>query len=104
MKIEITGRRAEEAARSLLAIEGIEGSSETLDDPQKAEILTTIATIVAITGGAIAISEKLYQWYQKSQQEDSGKAIEQALIVTEDGRRLLLKNATIEQLKELLED
>ena len=32
MNIEITGVAAEEAARSLLSIEGIEGSYETLEE------------------------------------------------------------------------
>ena len=104
MKIEITGRGAEEAARSLFSIDGIEGNYETLDETNKAEVLTTIATIVAIVGGAIAIADKLYEWYQKAQKGSAGRTIEDAMIVTDDGRRLRLKNANIEQLKELLED
>jgi len=45
MKIEIVGQDAEAATQELLSITGIEGSYETLDEPQRAEVLTTIATI-----------------------------------------------------------
>ena len=103
MKMEIVGREAEAATQELLAITGIEGSYETLGEPQKAEVLTAIATIVGIVGGTMAIAETLYQWYQRWKQKDSGKSLEKAMIVTDDGQRLLLKDATIEQIKELLE-
>lgn len=104
MKIEIIGKDAEVATQELLNFEGIEGSYETEEEPQKEGVLTTIATIVAIVGGAIAIADKLYEWYQKYQKRDKGKSIERVMIVTDDGRRLLLKDVTLEQLLELLED
>ncbi|MBP0029857.1 hypothetical protein [Roseofilum sp. Guam] len=103
MKIEIVGQDAEVATEELLSIAGIEGSYETVDEPQKAEVLTTISTIVGIVGGTMAIAKQLYEWYQKSQKKDSGRKLEKVMIVTDDGRRLLLKDATVEQIKELLE-
>ena len=69
--------------------------------------LTTIATIVIIVSGTLNIAEKLYQWnqkYQKSLQNPTGAKIEKVLIVTDDGRRLILKDATVEQIKEILEN
>ena len=106
MKIEIIGKDAEVATQELLNFEGIEGSYETLEETPKegVVVLTTIATIVAIAGGAIAIADKLYEWYQKYKKGQSGKSIEKVMIVTDDGRRFLLKDVTLEQLKELLED
>jgi hypothetical protein len=107
MKIEIEGRDAVEATKELLAIEGIEGSYQTVEEADKeAIILATIATIVGIVGGSLTIGEKLYQWnekYQKSLQDPNGARIEKVLIITNDGRRLLLKDATLEQIKEILE-
>ena len=104
MKIEIVGKDAKVATQELLSFEGIEGSYETLEEAQKEAVITTIATIVAIAGGTIAIADKLYEWYKKYQKRDSGKSIEKVMILTDDGRRFLLKDVTLEQLKELLED
>ena len=112
MKIEIQGQDAVEATKELLAIEGLEGSYETVDEVKKGT-LVTIATIVGITGGIVGITggtmtiaEKLYQWnqkYQKSRINPTSPRIEKVLIVAPNGNRLLLKDATIEQIKEILE-
>ncbi len=107
MKIEIQGQYAVQAAEELLGIEGIEGSYETISEVERGEPLTTIATIVAITGGTIAIGEKLYQWnkkYQKSSPNPGGARIEKVLIIAPNGNRLLLKDATLEQIQEILKD
>ena len=109
MKLEIQGRDAVVATKELLAIEGLEGSYQILEEVKRGEVnttLVTIATIVAITSGTLTIAEKLYQWnqkYQKSLQKPVGSKIEKVLIVAPNGRRLLLKDATIEQIKEILE-
>ncbi len=73
MEIEIQGQDAIHAVEELLNIEGIEGSYETIDEIEKEgkEILTTIASIVAITVGTMTIGEKLYQWHQKYQQSQT---------------------------------
>ena len=107
MKIEIQGQDAVKATEELLSIEGLEGDYETLSAVKRGELLTTIATIVGIVGGTMAIAEKLYQWfqkYQKSSSEPVGARIEKVLIFSSNGRRLLLRDATIEQIKEILED
>lgn len=106
MKIEIQGWDAVKATEELLAIEGLEGSYQTIEEVERGEPLTTIATIVGIVGGTLTIGEKLYQWnqkYQKSLQDPNGSRIEKVLIVTDDNHRLLLKDATVEQIKEILE-
>ena len=107
MKIEIQGQYAVQAAEELLSIEGLSGSYETISEVERGEPLTTIATIVAITGGTLAIGEKLYKWnkkYQKFSQNPGGTRIEKVLIVAPNGNRLLLKDATLEQIQEILND
>lgn len=107
MKIEIVGAAAIEATEELLAIEGLEGSYQTVDEVERETVLATIATIVGIVGGTITISDQLYKWnqkYQKSLAAPGGAKIEKVLIVAPNGRRLLLKDATVEQIKEILEE
>ncbi|MDJ0577808.1 MAG: hypothetical protein QNJ65_21935 [Xenococcaceae cyanobacterium MO_234.B1] len=110
MKIEIQGRDAVLATKELLAIEGLEGSYQILEEVERGEVnttLVTIATIVAITSGTLTIAEKLYQWnqkYQKSLQNPVGARIEKVLIVAPNGNRLLLKDATVKQIHEVLGD
>lgn len=102
MKIEIVGIDAVQATEELLAIDGIEGSYETLDEVRREGTLATIATIIGITVGTMTIAEKLYKLKQKYQTPQNPK-IEKVLIVAEDGKRLLLKDATVEQIKDILE-
>ena len=107
MKIEIQGQDAVQATEELLSIEGLEGSYETVSEVERGEPFTTIASIVAITVGTLTIAEKLYQWnqkYQKSLQNPVGAKIEKVLIVAPNGNRLLLKDATVEQIQEVLKD
>lgn len=104
MKIEIQGPDAAEATKELLAIDGLQGSYQLIDEVERG-ILATIATIVAIAGGSLTIGEKLYQWnqkYQKSLTNPTGPRIEKVLIIDDNNRRLLLKNATVEQIQEFL--
>jgi hypothetical protein len=107
MKIEIQGQDAVAATEELLAIEGVEGSYETLDEVEREGTLATIATIVGIVGGSLTIAEKLYQVnqkYQKSLQGNTAPRIEKVMIVADNGKRLLLKDPTVEQIQEILED
>ena len=108
MKIEIQGRDAVNATEEMLLIEGLDGSYQTLDAVEReGTLVTTIATIVAIVGGSLTIAEKLYEWnkrYQRSLADSSGARIEKVLIVAENGRRLLLQDATVDQIQEILEN
>jgi hypothetical protein len=47
--------------------------------------------------------ENRYKWYQEYKQGKSGKKIAKVLIVGRNGDRLLLENATIEQIRKVLE-
>ena len=107
MQIEIQGQDAVKATEELLNIQGIEGSYETVDEVEREGTLATIATIVGITAGTLTIAEKLYQWnqkYQKSLQNPVGSKIEKVLIVAPNGNRLLLKDASVEQIQEILDN
>ena len=104
MKIEIQGQNAIQATEELLSIEGIDGSYETIDEIEREGTLATIATIVGITVGTMTIAEKLYQLKKKYFQDSTGSRIEKVLIVAPNGNRLLLKDATVEQIQEVLKD
>ena len=104
MKIEIQGQDAVQAAEELLSIEGLSGSYETVDEVEREGTLATIATIVGITVGTMTIAEKLYQLKKKYFQNSTGSRIEKVWIVAPNGNRLLLKDATLEQIQEILKD
>jgi hypothetical protein len=105
IKFAIEGEDAIQATEELLAIEGIKGNYITSGqkEPQKAVDISTVANIFEITGVMILIAEKIYHWYQENKKKPSGKKIAKVLIVGRNGRRLLLENATIEQIRQILE-
>ncbi|MEA5617151.1 hypothetical protein VB711_04765 [Cronbergia sp. UHCC 0137] len=104
IKFLIEGEDSIAATEELLAIEGITGDY-TIDseEARKEAVITTIATIVGLVGGTIAIAEQIRKWYQEYKQSQSGKKIAKVLIVGRNGRRLLLENATIEEIRQILE-
>lgn len=102
MIVEIIGVLAEEAATSLLEIEWITGSYKTLEQGNKVEVLTN--AVVYTVDEILAFANKLYKWFQQAQKGDTGQTIDDAIIIINTGKRLRLKNATLGQLKELLED
>ncbi|MGM3306442.1 hypothetical protein ACSQ6I_10735 [Anabaena sp. WFMT] len=104
IKFSIEGEDSIAATEELLAIEGITGNyTVDSEDIKKEPVITTVATIVGLVGGAIAIAEQIRKWYQEYKQNQSGKRIAKVLIVGRNGRRLLLENATIEQIRQILE-
>ena len=62
-----------------------------------------MGTIVGIVGGTIAVAEQIRKWYAEYKQKQSGKKIAKVLIVGRDGQRLLLENATLEEIRRILE-
>lgn len=102
--IEVQGTDAIAATEELMAIPEISGSWETEEEAEREGVITTIATIVAIVGGTLAIAEQIRKWYQEYKRGKSGKKIEKVLIVSRTGRRLLLEDATIEQIQKILEE
>ena len=104
IQIEIQGNGALAATEELFSIPGLSGDWETIGEAEKEGTLATIGAIVGIVGGSIAIAEKIYNWYQKYKQGKSVKKIDKVLLVSKTGKRLLLADATIEQIKAILDD
>ena len=104
IQISVEGQDAVAATEELFAISGWWGTGETIGDDEKEGTLATIGAIVAIAGVTVAIAEQIRKWYQEYRKGDSGKKIEKVLIVGRRGRRLLLENATIEQIKQILDE
>ncbi|NJM28018.1 MAG: hypothetical protein HC856_06850 [Pseudanabaena sp. RU_4_16] len=103
MKFAIEGDGAIEATDELLAIEGVEGSFTVDEEIQREGVLATIAIIVGIVSGTLAVAEQIRKWYQAYKDGKSGKKIAKVLIVGRNGDRLLLENATVEQIRKVLE-
>lgn len=99
----IEGQDAKLAATELVAIKGIQGNWKTDETNKKEGTIAVIASIIGIVGGTLAIAEQIRQWYQKYTKEKKAKAIDKVLIVC-DGQRLLLENASIEQINQILEN
>ncbi|MGB3508427.1 MAG: hypothetical protein WBA93_04160 [Microcoleaceae cyanobacterium] len=103
LKIAIDGLDSILATEEILAIEGIEGSYEIVGNEREVT-LATIATIVGIGAGTsviinntLTIAEKIFQCFKKHE-----KKLEKVEIVSGE-KRLLLKDATVEQIKDILE-
>nr|RNJ71019.1 MAG: hypothetical protein EDM05_01550 [Leptolyngbya sp. IPPAS B-1204] len=106
MVLEVEGEGAVAATEELLQTPGIAGNWEpATEEPQRDGVLATIATIVGITVGVVELAEKIYHWYQKRrQQPDPTQRIERAMLIGRKGQRILLKNATIEQICRILDE
>ncbi len=103
IQVAITGPDAVVATEALLALDGISGTYAVDGETDKEGILVTIATIVGLVGGTLAIAEQIRQWYQAYRKGKDTKTIEKVVIVSASGQRLLLENATTEQIKALLD-
>ena len=113
MQIEIQGQDAIKVAQDIVTLDGVQGDFEVISEVEKERTLATIATIIGITTGAMTIAEKLYELNKKSVNSPDTVKIERVLLVGKNGDpegisalggvRLLLKDATLEQLQKLLE-
>ncbi|MEH2140170.1 hypothetical protein [Nostoc sp.] len=104
IQLAIEGEDAIAATEAFLEIPGISGNYRVNSDVAEREaVVATVATIIGIVGGGIAIAEQIRKWYQEYQAKQSGKRIEKVLIVGRNGRRLLLKDATLEEIRQILE-
>jgi hypothetical protein len=100
----VEGEGAIEATEALLQIEGLTGNwAPSSEEPTKGVLIATIATIVTVVGGTLQIAEQIRKWYQGYKQKQSGKKVDKVLIVSRNGDRLLLENATVEQIQKILE-
>ena len=103
VQLEIEGGGAVPATEALLQIEGLSGTYETESEAQKEGILATIVIIVGLTASTLEIAEKLYTWYRRSRQQKPKPEIDKVLLIGRDGQKLVLENASIEQIKQILD-
>ena len=102
IQVAVEGEDAVSATEELLSISGISGNYTTSEETEREVTVTTIATIVGIVGGTMAIAEQIRKWYLEYKQHKSGKKIAKVLIVGKNGERLILEGATAEQIQRIL--
>ncbi len=102
IQVAIEGEDSVAATEALLSISGVSGSYVTPAETERELTVTTIATIVGIVGGTMAIAEQIRKWYLEYKQHKSGKKIAKVLIVGKNGERLLLEGASVEQIQRIL--
>ncbi|MGR3279223.1 hypothetical protein ACSYAD_29590 [Acaryochloris marina NIES-2412] len=103
IQLEIEGQGAIAASEALVKITGLSGSYITEADDSKELALSTIASIVGITAGSMTIAKHLYQWYQDYHKGEQDARIEKVVLIDRKGKRVLMKNATLEQIQKALE-
>ena len=101
IQVVLEGEETQAAAEALLQIPGVSGQLEAEGEAQKTEPLTTVATIVGIVGGAIAIAAQIRKWYQECRKSRSGKTFD--VLIDGSNGRILLEDATIEEISTILE-
>lgn len=104
IQVEIQGQGAVLATEELFSMPELSGNWEAADEVDKEGTLVTIGTIIAIVGGTLTAAEQIRKWYKEYKQGKSGKKIEKVLLIGRNGRRLLLETATIEQIKQILDE
>lgn len=104
MQIEIQGQDAIKVAQIILAMDGVQGSYEVVSEVERDEkTITTILSIIALTTAPITITNQIYELKDNLVNSPNTCKIERVLFVGKNGGRLLLKDATLEQLQKLLE-
>ncbi|MEO0801942.1 MAG: hypothetical protein AAFY57_06660 [Cyanobacteria bacterium J06642_2] len=105
IRLGIEGAAAVAASEALFQIEDVSGKwLPTSDEPEREGVLATIATIVGITAGTLTVAEKIYKWYRAwSERESPNPSIEKVVLVGRNGQRILLKGASVEDIKRLLD-
>ncbi|MBW4465330.1 MAG: hypothetical protein KME07_07810 [Pegethrix bostrychoides GSE-TBD4-15B] len=99
--LEIEGEGAVVATEALFDRPELVGRWETTGEDERDGGLATVGVIVGIVGGVMAIAEQIRKWYQEYRAKP-GKKLDKVLIITPHGR-LLLEDATIEQIAKVLE-
>lgn len=99
-QIALEGTGAREAIESLNESPELDLQWEEKDEiTREAGILAILATVVAMTGGVIAIAEQIRKWRDlwEEQRKNGSKVIEKIILIDGD-RRLVLDNATEDQI------
>ncbi|MCT7984326.1 hypothetical protein NG796_13565 [Laspinema sp. A4] len=101
IRITIDGEDSESAAQELLTLPGLSGKVLEERDAKKTDLLTTVASIITIVGGTVTIAEQIRQWYQEAKQKRPGNF--DVLLEGEEGKRVLLEDATVEEIVQILQ-
>lgn len=99
--LEIQGDDAITIAENILETES---SSQQSKVENRSNALGMLNAVLSVVGSTFAVAEQLHRWYQASK-EVKGKSeqtIEKVVLVSKD-KRLLLKNATVEQIQQFLD-
>jgi len=102
IKISLEGEAVDIAAGELFDATGLQGSWKlaTSSSPSKEGTLAVIGTVVGIVGGTVAVAEQIRKWYQEYKK--SKKKFDVVLVA--DDVRVVLENATIEDIRAILEE
>jgi len=99
-QIALEGTSAKEAIESLNESPELDLRWEEKDETtREVGILAILATVVAMTGGVIAIAEQIRKWRDlwKERSKNGNKVIEKIILI-DGNRRLVLDNATEDQI------
>ena len=105
IQLSIEGEGAVEATQEIMDIPGISGHWD-IDKPDaldKESVLATIASIVAITGGVVAIAEQIREWHEKWKEGKQKKRIRKVTLRIPEHRQIVLNNATVEDIGQALQ-
>ncbi|MGD1873266.1 MAG: hypothetical protein ACFB02_09470 [Mastigocoleus sp.] len=118
IRVAIAGEGAIPATEALLKIDGISGSYQRWEEVEKEGVNAVVATIAGIpkenstmsspqksmepANPSRAIATQIRRWYLEYKQKKSGEKIAKVLFMSANGERLLLENATIEDINSIL--
>lgn len=102
LKLSLEGKEADIAAGKLFESTGLQGTWKVAagSSPTKEGTLAVIGTVVGIVGGSIAVAEQIRKWYQEYKK--SQKKFDVVLMA--DDVRVVLEDATIEDICVVLEE
>jgi hypothetical protein len=99
-QIALEGTSAKEAIESLNESPELELQwEEKKETTREAGTLAILATVIAMTDGVLAIAEQIRKWRDlwKERSKNGNKVIERIILINGD-RRLVLDNATEDQI------
>ena len=102
IRLIVEGEHAVEASENLKGIEGLTATVEPIVKEHRELALATVVSIVAIAAGTVNVADKLIVWYRDWNKGKDEKRIEKVIIVGLDGTRVLMENATPEDIAAIL--
>jgi len=108
LQIAVEGPGALEAARALLDATGLSGTCEPVE-PVTRDLMTAAAVIGIVAGvigsaaGTVALAEQIRRWYREWSEGGSEKRIDKVVLIGAKGERLVLKNATADEIVKILD-